>query len=439
MMNSGINWCHHTFNSWIGCTKVSPGCKYCYAASMDARNLQDDISHWGPGAPRKLLSDGYWKEPLKWNKDAAESGRRVRVFCSSLADVFDPEGPTDQRERLWKLIKATPHLDWLLLTKRPENVAGMLPEDWQDGYHNVWLGVSVEDRKYGLPRIDILRTIPAIVRFLSCEPLLEDLGEMNLEGIDWCILGGETGRGARSFDTFWAASIIGQCRSQNVYPWVKQLGRLPADSGSDLVVIGDNGKRSGNGEDWSQWPECLSGLRVRELPVVDPDRIASGISEAEMSSINTALEQLANGLSQGQSTIEINLRSQFFNVERSIFITRQEKGKVLAGFKALYSPSRKWTEFCRIVNIPRQTAYDLLAAVDEAEAPGDTGKRTESVQSPTGKAQRAPIEYDFDSIVNRAENSLNRILRPLTEGQRADAMEAIWDRLTAREGIRLVS
>jgi protein gp37 len=125
----------------------------------------------------------------------ADAGERKFCFSASMADVFDEEAPTDQRERLWELIRQTPHLDWLLLTKRPENIASMLPSDWGIGYFNCWLGVSCEDIKWGLPRIDILRKIPAVKRFLSCEPLLEDIAQnIDLSGIDWVITGGETVR-----------------------------------------------------------------------------------------------------------------------------------------------------------------------------------------------------------------------------------------------------
>jgi protein gp37 len=171
------------------------------------------------------MSDTYWKQPLKWNAEAAATGERRRVFYSSMADVFDEERPIDQHERLRQLIRQTLSLDWLLLTKRPQNISKLLPADWNQGYSNVWLGAGVEDKEYGLPRVDLLREIPAEIRFLSVEPLLEDLGEINLSWIHWVIVGGESGSGAPSMDATWVESVIAQCSLENVPVWVKQLGK----------------------------------------------------------------------------------------------------------------------------------------------------------------------------------------------------------------------
>ena len=128
--NSKIEWCDHTWNPWIGCTKVSPGCDHCYAESYATRYGK---TVWGPGQPRQLTSDANWKKPLKWNHEAMLTGTRPRVFCASLAEVFDNEVNPAWRERLWAFIQATPNLDWLLLTKRIGNVAKMLPMDWGTG------------------------------------------------------------------------------------------------------------------------------------------------------------------------------------------------------------------------------------------------------------------------------------------------------------------
>lgn len=141
--NSKIEWTHHTFNTWWGCVKVSPACDNCYAESLSKR-FGD---HWGPKAEYRTFSDKHWNEPLRWNRAAEKAGERHRVFCASMADVFDNRAPEGARERLWALIRQTPHLDWLLLTKRPQNIAEMLPEDWGDGYPNVWLGVTVENQR----------------------------------------------------------------------------------------------------------------------------------------------------------------------------------------------------------------------------------------------------------------------------------------------------
>ena len=134
----------YTFNPWWGCTKVSDGCKFCYALSI-ANRYGHDV--WGVGATRRTFGENHWREPVRWNRKAGESGKRLRVFCASMADVFDPEAPADEREKLWDLIRETPHLDWQILTKRPQLIAENLPFDWEDGYPNVWLGTSVEDER----------------------------------------------------------------------------------------------------------------------------------------------------------------------------------------------------------------------------------------------------------------------------------------------------
>ena len=204
--NSNIEWTHHTFNPWRGCTKVSAGCAHCYADTLSKRN-PGTLGVWGPNGSRVVAAESYWRQPLKWDRDAAAAGERHRVFCASLADVFEgPETmPTDAlpavraaRVRLFDLIRQTPHLDWLLLTKRPENFREVIREsllmicsddeggvawsddlivwlnDWTGGNAppNVWLGTSVEDQAAADERIPHLLRCPAAVRFLSCEPLL---------------------------------------------------------------------------------------------------------------------------------------------------------------------------------------------------------------------------------------------------------------------------
>jgi protein gp37 len=130
MKDSRINWCDNTFNCWEGCTKLSLGCAKCYANVQDDRHLRGKQSHWGPGAPRRIMLDSYWKQPLAWDRKAAKTGARPRVFCASMTDWAVDEAPAGQRERLWELIRKTPHLDWLLLTKRANNIKKCLPPDW---------------------------------------------------------------------------------------------------------------------------------------------------------------------------------------------------------------------------------------------------------------------------------------------------------------------
>ncbi|MEO0547529.1 MAG: phage Gp37/Gp68 family protein [Pseudomonadota bacterium] len=167
--NSGIEWTHHTWNPWVGCTKVSAACDFCYAEGW-AKRAGRDV--WGPKADRqRTKTQGY---PIKWNKRLEGTGRRERVFTASLADVFDNHNSIqpEWRASMWETIKACPNLDFLLLTKRPQNMRRFMPDDWGDGYPNVWLGTTVEDQAEADRRIPHLLSVPAVVRFLSCEPLL---------------------------------------------------------------------------------------------------------------------------------------------------------------------------------------------------------------------------------------------------------------------------
>lgn len=215
--NSGIEWTHHTFNPWIGCTKVSAACDHCYAEAWDARGLQKLPTRWGPHAARTRTKN--WNGPFKWNADAERLCLRYRVFCASLADVFDNHRSIqpEWRADLWALIRRTPHLDWLLLTKRPQNIARFLPQDWGQGYPNVWLGVSTENREEMLRRGAALAEVPAVVRFWSAEPLIEDIGLIPM-GImpDWIIAGGENAKGFRPASDDWFRGLRDQCKARNV-------------------------------------------------------------------------------------------------------------------------------------------------------------------------------------------------------------------------------
>jgi protein gp37 len=275
--DSKIEWTHHTFNPWWGCARVSPGCEHCYAEAFAKRTGVK----WGVQADRRFFGDKHWAEPLKWNAAARAKGERHRVFCASMADVFEDRADLNpERERLWMLIKDTPELDWLLLTKRPENARWMVP--WMTvnpptPWHNVWLGTTVEDQKRAVERIDYLLDIPATVRFLSCEPLLEqvDLSPWiapHHDRIDWVIVGGESGHGARPCAIEWIEAMIRQCREAHVAVHVKQLGavcvseqraeRLDDGSFRWLWRAGLSDKKGGN---WNDWPPHLC---VREYPGV---------------------------------------------------------------------------------------------------------------------------------------------------------------------------
>ena len=237
--NSSIEWTDHTFNPWWGCIKVSQGCKNCYAEKLDNR-YNHEAPHWGPKSSRKTMSDAYWKQPIKWNKEAERDGVRRRVFCASMADVFEIHADTmGERERLFDLIAATPWLDWLLLTKRPENIMGLVPHSWENGFPpNVWVMTSAENQEELETRVAHLIKVPAIVRGLSCEPLLSELdislaigktypaGKTYSPGIDihWIIAGGESGPGARPMHPDWARSLRDQCDKYAIAYFFKQWG-----------------------------------------------------------------------------------------------------------------------------------------------------------------------------------------------------------------------
>jgi protein gp37 len=324
-----IQWCHHTFNCWRGCSRVSEGCRFCYAEVMSRRN-QAVFGTWGPQGTRVVLAESGWREPLAWDRAAAKAGERHRVFCASLADVFEdwdgpmldasgnvlhynsaatwwisertPHGPIPMRfvrERLFSLIHSTTNLDWLLLTKRPENA-----KIWAEANpfpSNVWLGTSVEDQETADSRIPVLLRTQVPVRFLSMEPLLGpvDLGRWmsgldvsyDSEGndlgpasggsdLDWVILGGESGRQARPFHLNRVRDIIHQCRAAAVPVFMKQLGTCPRwDRDEAERYLSDR-----HGGNIAEFPE---DLRTREVPFQrvygDLEETSNGRNLAEQS------------------------------------------------------------------------------------------------------------------------------------------------------------
>lgn len=231
--NTSIAWANHTFNPWIGCTKVSPACDNCYAEKWDQR-FHNGI-HWGPKFARKRTAPANWKKPLKWNREAADLPIRPKVFCASMADIFDNHRSIlpEWRQDLWALIKATPNLDWLILTKRPQNFRKYLPDGWmRDGaWLNVWLGVTVENQEEAERRIPVLTATPARKRFLSCEPLLAELDLMQwffpLAGsrpLHWIIAGGENDPNFREVKEEWLIWLSSQCAVADVPFFFKQWG-----------------------------------------------------------------------------------------------------------------------------------------------------------------------------------------------------------------------
>lgn len=266
--NSKIEWTDHTFNPWVGCTNVSPGCDHCYAEAWSKRS---GLVKWGKH-PRRRTSEAYWRAPLKWQAAAAsyqaQHGRRQRVFCASLADVFDNQVDPTWRADLFDLIASTPALDWLLLTKRPQNIAKMLPKAWPDGgMQNVWLGSTAEDQVRFDQRWPVLSRVPAVVRFISYEPAI---GALRLDRArdlqpDWVIAGGESGHGARPMDAAWMRDIIKDCEELGVAPFFKQWGTvknnpLVSEQGINAKAVAaadPNGKGGG----------LLDGQLYREFPI----------------------------------------------------------------------------------------------------------------------------------------------------------------------------
>lgn len=323
-----ISWCHHTFNPWRGCTKVSAGCTNCYAETMSKRNPAV-LGEWGPEGKRVVGTEAYWRQPFAWDRAAEKAGGRRRVFCASLADVFEDRPELEaQRDRLHALIALTPHLDHLLLTKRPEVARRYYadPDLYQrvlraaeefrrsapglsrvpisnpahkQGYWNRWLGVSVEDQKTADERIPLLLETPVAVRFISYEPALgpvsfdrggwlrpaysscqqDDRPEIaaiakavaaqgGWVGLDWVIVGGESGPKARPCDVAWIRRVVKQCRETKTACFVKQMGanvrdRNDAGFEADLETYAD-GPNVGRPTEPRAWP---SPLDVEHDPV----------------------------------------------------------------------------------------------------------------------------------------------------------------------------
>jgi protein gp37 len=248
MKNSKIEWTDHTFNPWWGCVKVSPACAHCYAAAFSKRTGWDI---WGPDKPRRFFGEAHWQEPVKWNQAAAETGERHRVFSGSMCDIFeDYTGPDREklkasRTSLFALVEATPHLQWLFLTKRPENMILFTEGIWKEWPDNVMAMTTVEDQEQANIRIPELLEVPAQTHGLSCEPLLSELSlsrylqqgrtgktrpalratkVMRARRIDWIIAGGESGPGARPTPEAWFLSLRDQCEKADVAFFFKQWG-----------------------------------------------------------------------------------------------------------------------------------------------------------------------------------------------------------------------
>jgi protein gp37 len=253
--NTKIEWCDHTMNFWIGCQEVSPACDHCYARTLNDRRKW--VAGWGPHGERRRTAIGNWHKLRKWNRAAEKSGVRARVFCNSLSDFFDNKAPSEWRREAWHYIEQSPHLDFLILTKRPKNIVAMLPDPetgvrpWGDGWPNVWLGTTAEDQTHLAERAWHLAQVPAVVRFLSYEPALGPIdlravtnrwgtrwnaltgniqhpasGPRETGAISWVICGGESGPGRRPIDLEWARYVRDDCRFYGKAYFFKQVDKV---------------------------------------------------------------------------------------------------------------------------------------------------------------------------------------------------------------------
>lgn len=253
--NSAIPWCHHTFNPWWGCTKISPGCVNCYAEGV-ARRFGE--TEWGPQGKRRVFGDKHWNEPLKWNRKAAQfpttRGGRVRVFCGSMCDVFEDHPlAAELRPRLFDLIERTPSLTWLLLTKRPDRMLTDVPTAWfKEWPDHVWALTTIENQDVAELRASYLVQVPASIRGVSAEPLLGPLSlapwlnpiQRRGNSIDWVIAGAESGQRGRPMNERWVRVLRDQCLARGTPFFYKQ--RIEGRRKIELPEL--------DGQQWSEFP-----------------------------------------------------------------------------------------------------------------------------------------------------------------------------------------
>lgn len=269
--HTGIAWTNHTLNLLSGCTKISAGCKFCYAAALPPAMRRH--AEWGPSGVRMFAPEKYIAQVYAWQKRAEKTGIRERVFGPSVADPFEgPHGAGGEGNdgprpdylpviaRMFNLAVECPNLDFQVLTKRPWNAVAWWRQHAADGTEafwpaNLWIGTSVEDQDAADERVPYLRYLPARVRFLSCEPLLSRV-QLRLDGIQWVIVGGESGRNARPMEPRWAENIVADCQNAEVPVFVKQMGTVWAET------WGATHKKGGDPEEWSTY------LRIQEFPRV---------------------------------------------------------------------------------------------------------------------------------------------------------------------------
>jgi protein gp37 len=229
-----IAWTDHTWNPWMGCHKVSQGCTHCYAETL-TKNRMGRPDMWGLTGERQRTGGAVWARPDRWNLDAMACRVPARTFCASLADVFeDHRGPNEWRSDVFDVIRRCRWLDWQLLTKRPENLERMLPDDWGAGWPHVWLGTSIEDNRVA-ERSEQLTSVPAIVHFISYEPAIGPFDAVSLTDIEWLIAGGESGPGYRPMDLDWVRDVRARCDKTGVAFFFKQDAAPRTEMGIDAL------------------------------------------------------------------------------------------------------------------------------------------------------------------------------------------------------------
>lgn len=250
-----IQWTDHTWNPWQGCQRVSPGCDNCYMFRDKKRYGQDPDTVVRSKPPT-------FNKPLRWNREARERGEMARVFVASWADFFSKEAD-EWRADAWAIIQACESLTFQILTKRHARIAACLPEDWGEGYSNVWLGVSGENQEWADRRWFELAKVPATVRFISYEPAIGPLSLARWLFLpDWLIVGGESGPGARAFDLAWAGQLVRECKALGVACFVKQVSHRPWHTASDGTLMRLTMEARAGG-DISEWP---ASIQTREWP-----------------------------------------------------------------------------------------------------------------------------------------------------------------------------
>ncbi|GMR03663.1 MAG: phage Gp37/Gp68 family protein [Gammaproteobacteria bacterium] len=247
--NSSIEWTEQTWNPTVGCTKISLGCKYCYAERMAKRLQAIGVKGYENGFKLSLVPERL-SEPLRRKKPTI-------YFVNSMSDLFHKDIPDSYINQVFDVISQTPQHTYQILTKRANRLEKFCRTHKISS--NAWLGVSVENKKYGLPRIEHLRRVNARIRFLSIEPLLEDLGEIDLSNIHWVIVGGESGPKARPMKQEWVENIKTQCKQQNAAFFFKQWGGWGADGKKRAKK--KNG-REFQGRTWDEMPNISTSLAL---------------------------------------------------------------------------------------------------------------------------------------------------------------------------------